>query len=34
MEAAARAQGRDIADVPNEEQEALWAAAKLEEKDL
>lgn len=34
MEDAARAGGRDIADVPNEEQEALWAAAKLKEKEL
>lgn len=33
MEAAAEASGRTIADVPNEEQEALWAAAKLKEKD-
>lgn len=34
MEDAAWATGRSIADVPNEEQEALWAAAKLKEKDL
>lgn len=34
MEEAAWASGRDIADVSNEEQEALWAAAKLKEKDL
>ena len=33
MEEAAEASGRTIADVPNEEQEALWAAAKLKEKD-
>lgn len=33
METAAEASGRTIADVPNEEQEALWAAAKLKEKD-
>jgi tetrapyrrole methylase family protein/MazG family protein len=34
MEDAARRSGRSIADVPNAEQEALWAQAKLEEKDL
>lgn len=34
MEQAARGQGRDIADVPNEEQEALWAEAKLKENNL
>lgn len=34
MEQAAREQGRDIADVSNEEQEALWAAAKLKENNL
>ncbi len=34
MEEAAWASGRDIADVSNDEQEALWAAAKLKERDL
>ena len=34
MENAAWETGRGIAEVPNEEQEALWAAAKLKEKDL
>jgi len=34
MEDAAWETGRAIAEVPNEEQEALWAAAKLKEKDL
>lgn len=34
MEQVAREGGRDIADVPNEEQEALWAAAKLKEREL
>ena len=34
MEQAAQAQGRDIADVSREDQAALWAQAKLEEKNL
>lgn len=34
MEETAWESGRDIADVSNDEQEALWAAAKLKEKDL
>jgi tetrapyrrole methylase family protein/MazG family protein len=34
MEDAALASGRTIADVPNCEQEALWAQAKLKERDL
>lgn len=34
MEEAAWASGHDIADVSNDEQEALWAAAKLKERDL
>ena len=34
MEETAWASGRDIADVSNDEQEALWAAAKLKERDL
>ena len=34
MEEATWASGRDIADVSNDEQEALWAAAKLKERDL
>lgn len=34
MEQAARAQGRDIADVSRQDQEALWAQAKLKETEL
>lgn len=34
MEQAARAEGLDVADVPRDGQEALWAEAKLEEKSL
>ncbi len=34
MEGAARAQGRDIADVDRQDQEALWVQAKLKETEL
>ncbi len=34
MEQAARAEGRDIADVPRQDQEALWVQAKLKETEL
>ena len=34
MEQAARAEGRDIADVSRQDQEALWAQAKLKETEL